>query len=309
MLDYFLTVSQQIFAMALMVMVGFFMFKAKMIREQGIKDISVLLLKIVMPMVVISAFQRQFDAGLFIEWCTMFGVSLITYIVCIIIAELIFLKKDIVALAENKLSVVMPNCGFLAIPLMQALAGDIGIFMGSASIILLNIIQWTYGLKTLKSDEKIGFRKLLFNPGTIAVVCSLLLFCSPVKLPQPVFQAVDAIGSLNTPVAMILLGAMLAQTDIKAALSKLCYYKLAIIKLLIVPAVMILVFKLLPISGTVRLVAFICSVVPTATSVSMISQLFDSDYRYATNAVVITTILSALTMPVLLAIGKIILGY
>lgn len=309
MLNYFFTVIQQIFSMFLMVMVGFFMFKAKMITEAGIKNMSVLLLKIVMPMIVISAFQRQFDAGLFLEWCIMFGASLLTYLVCIILAEIFFRKDGNYPLAESKLSLVLPNCGFLAFPLMQALAGDIGIFMGSTSVILLNIIQWTYGVKLLKSNEKIGIRKLILTPGTIAIVCSLILFISPVKLPKPVFLAIDSIGSLNTPLAMILLGAMLAQTDIKLALSKFCYYKISILKLLLVPLVMMFIFKFLPFSDTVRLVAFICSVVPTATSVSMMAQLYDSDYRYATNAVVITTVLSVVTMPILLSIGKVILGY
>ncbi len=309
MLNYFLTVVQQIFSMFLMVMVGFFMFKAKMINESGIKNMSVLLLKIVMPMIVISAFQRQFDSELFLEWWIMFGASLLTYIICIMLAEIFFRKDGSYPAPESKLSLVLPNCGFLAFPLMQALAGDMGIFMGSTAVILLNIIQWTYGVKLLKANEKIGLRKLLLTPGTIAIVCSLALFISPVKLPKPVFQAIDSIGSLNTPLAMILLGAMLAQTNIKEGLSKFCYYKISILKLLVVPLVMMFVFKLLPFTDTVRLVAFICSVVPTATSVSMMAQLYDSDYCYATNAVVITTILSVITMPVLLSIGKVILGY
>ncbi len=309
MLEYFLTVSGQILAMALMVVVGFFMFKAKLISDKGIKDMSALLLKVVMVMIVVSSFQREFDAELFIDWCTMLGASLLTYLISAAIAELAFRKKGSYPIAESKLGVVFPNCGFLAFPLIQALAGDIGIFMGSTSVIILNVLQWTYGAKLINSGSKIGIRKILVNPGTFAVLCSLVLFASPWKLPQPVFQAVDAIGSLNTPLAMILLGAMLAQTNIKAALSKFCYYKIAVLKLLAVPAIMLVILSLLSLSDTVRLVAYICSVVPTATSVSMISQLYDSDYRFATNLVVITTVLSVITMPVLLTLGKFFMGY
>ena len=309
MLEYFLTISGQIFSMALMVIVGFFMYKTKLISDKGIKDMSALLLKVVMVMIVTSSFQREFEAGLFIEWCTMLGASALTYFVSAIIAELAFLKKKDYPVAESKLGVVLPNCGFLAFPLIQALAGDIGIFMGSTSVVILNVLQWTYGAKLINSDNKIGIQKILVNPGTFAVLCSLVLFVSPWKLPQPVFQAVDAIGSLNTPLAMILLGAMLAQTDIKAALSKLCYYKIAILKLLVVPAVMLGIFTFIPLSNTVRLVAYVCAVVPSATSVSMISQYYDSDFRFATNLVVITSVLSIITMPVLLTLGKLVMGY
>lgn len=41
----------------------------------------------------------------------------------------------------------------------------------------------------------------------------------------------------------------------------------------------------------------------------MMSQLCNGDYRYGANAVVINTALSAITMPIMLTIGKIFLGY
>ena len=149
----------------------------------------------------------------------------------------------------------------------------------------------------------------MLNPGVIAVVLGLLLFVSPVKLPQPVFNAIDAIGALNTPLAMIILGGLLAQTDLKKCLSQFGFYKISFIKLILLPIIMMFIFKLLPISGNVMLVSFICSVTPVATAVGMLSQLYDGDYRYATGSIIITTVLSAITMPIILAIGSGILGY
>lgn len=309
LLNYFLTVASQIFAMFLMVAVGFILYKRNMLTENGVREMSSLLLKIVTPMIIMSSFQREFDYGLFIEWSAMFLVSLLTYIISIAVAEVFFRNKSTHALAESKLGAILPNCGFLAFPLMQALAGDIGIFYGSTSVILLNIIQWTYGVRLLKPHEKIGARRLFVNPGVIAVVLSLILFISPVKLSAPVFQAVSAIGSLNTPVAMIVLGAMLAQTDIKSAFFKTYYYKIAFLKLILIPMIMIVVLRFLPLSDNVRLIAFICSVVPTATALSMLSQIFDKDYIHSTNTVVISTVLSVITMPILLTMGKVFLGY
>ena len=308
MLEYFLTVIQQIFSMFLMVVVGFVMFKLKMVSENGTKELSTLLLKIVTPMILVSSFQRQFEEELLLNWLMMFGASALTYLVHIVLAELFYAKGDEVC-AENKLSIVLPNNGFLAFPLLQALAGELGIFFGSASVIILNILMWTYGTRRLRPSEKMSVRKIISNPGVISIVLGLVLFCSPWKLPAPVYAAVSAIGSLNTPVAMIVLGAMLAQTDLKKALAQMGYYKLSLIKLIIAPLIMMVIFILLPIPDNVKLVAFVCSVTPTATAVSMLSQLYDRNYRYATNAVVITTVLSAITMPVVLTIGKIVLGY
>lgn len=309
MFEYFLTVVQQIFSMALMVLVGYAIYKAKMISEEGLKSMSNLLMKIVTPMILISSFQRQFSGDLMLDWTAMFVVAVLTYGVQMLLAWIFYRNPKSHAFAENRMSIVMPNNGFLAFPLMQALAGENGIFLGSTNVIILNILLWTYGVKHLKSDEKINIKKILLNPGVIAVVLGLLLFVSPVKLPKPVFNAIDAIGALNTPLAMIILGGLLAQTDLKKCLSQFGFYKISFIKLILLPIIMMFIFKLLPISGNVMLVSFICSVTPVATAVGMLSQLYDGDYRYATGSIIITTVLSAITMPIILAIGSGILGY
>ena len=309
MLSYFLTVIQQIFAMFLMVLVGYILGKKNMISEQGTKDMSPLLLKIVTPMVVISAYQRPFDGELMSTWCIAFAAATMAYVVYIILAELCYRDKANKNIGECKLGVVLPNCGFLAFPLLEALAGEMGIFFGSTSVILLNIIQWTYGAKLLCSEQKIKPLSFLVTPGTIAVVCSLILFCSPWKLPAPVYTAVSSIGSLNTPLAMIVLGTMLSRTNLKECLTKLSYYKIAALRLIAAPLIIMLIFKFIPIPEEVALVTFVGSVVPTATALSMLSQLFDKDYRFSANVVVLTTVLSVATMPILLTIGKIFLGY
>lgn len=309
MFEYFITVVQQIFSMALMGLVGYIVYKIGMISEVGLKNLSALLMKAVTPIILIASFQRAFSGGLMRDWAAMFILSALTYAVQILLAQLFYRDKKANAVAEKRLSIVMPNNGFLAFPLMQSLAGENGIFFGSANVIILNILLWTYGARQLKSDEKINIKKILLNPGIIAVALGLLLFVSPVKLPKPVFDAMDAISGLNTPLAMIVLGGMIAQTDLKKCLAQLDFYKISIVKLVVLPIIMMFIFKLLPISGDVILVSLICAVTPTATAVAMLSQLYDGDYRYATGAIIITTVLSAITMPIILAVGSVILGY
>lgn len=309
MIEYFLTVGHQILMMFLMVLVGFCVVKFKIVSEEGIKQMSVLLIKIIVPMILISAFQRDFEVNLFIEWLIMFGVSVLLYAVQIALATILYRDRNVRGFAENRLCVVLPNNGFLAFPLMMSLVGSLGIFYGSTNVIILNILQWTYGLKLLKPEEKLNAKKMFLNPGTISVIIGLLLFVSPYKLPQPVFEAVDAIGSLNTPVAMIVLGGLIAQTDLKKEVRQMCFYKLSFIKLIVLPLIMLPMFKFLPLSNDIKLTGFICAVTPAATAVSMLSQLFDGECRYATSAIVVMTLLSAITIPVILAIGSLVLGY
>lgn len=293
--------------MFLIVLTGFVMYKTKMLSEAGIKEMSVLLLKIVTPIILMAQFQRDFDIGLFGDWFSMLIASAITFVVAIVLSIVFFPKSK--SRPEEKMSIFLPNNGFLAFPLMQALAGEFGIYLGSTSVIIMSILQWTYGLKLLCPQEKIDIKKILLNPGTIGVALGMLLFVLPVKLPKYVFGAVDAVSSLNTPIAMICLGGMLAQTDLKSGFLNKDFYKISLVNLIIMPIIMLFIFKVMPLEPTVKLVAFICSVTPAATSISMMSQLYNGDYRYGANAVVINTALSAITMPIMLTIGKMFLGY
>ncbi|MBQ3573942.1 MAG: hypothetical protein IJA16_05030, partial [Clostridia bacterium] len=67
--------------MFLMVVVGFVMFKLKMISENGTKELSALLLKVVTPMILVSSFQRPFEVDLLSSWLIMFAASALTYFV------------------------------------------------------------------------------------------------------------------------------------------------------------------------------------------------------------------------------------
>ncbi len=309
MLDFFFSVSHQILIMFLLVIVGILMYNFKIIGEQGTKELSDFLMKVIVPMIIISKFQRQFDLELFSQWSVMFGLSLLTFLVQLVLGWIAFRDKTYKNRPEGILSILLPNNGFLAFPLMQALAGEDGIFFGAASVVLLNIFQWTYGLKLMKPDEKLSIKKMILNPGTLSILIGLLLFISPVKLPEPVFAAVDLIGSLNTPIAMVILGCMIAQTDIKECFKNTAMYKISFLKLIVTPFLMILVLSILPVSDMVKLIVLITAAVPTATSVSMFSQVCDRDYLFATNAIMVSTILSVITMPLILTVGKMILGF
>lgn len=309
MAEYFFAVGHQIFMMFLIVVVGYCVVRFKIVSEEGIKQLSVLLLKIVVPMILIASFQREFESGLFVKWITMFAVSALIYAVQIGLATVMYRKRDIRGFAESRLCIVLPNNGFLAFPLMMSLVGDLGVFYGATNVIILNILQWTYGHKLFRPNDRLDIKKIILNPGTLSVVIGLMLFVSPYKLPQPVFEAVESIGSLNTPVAMIVLGGLIAQTDLKKEVRQLGYYKMSFVKLIILPLIIAPILRFLPVANELKLVGLICAVTPAATSVSMMSQLYDGEYKYATSAVVIMTILSAVTIPVILALGSGILGY
>lgn len=197
----------------------------------------------------------------------------------------------------------------MAIPLMLALAGEKGVFLGSTNIILLNILFWTYGIKMLKAGAPLSLKQILLNPGVIAVVLGLLLFLSPWKLPEPAYIAVSSLGDLNTPLAMIVLGGFLAQTNFKEIFKNLSFYKICLIKLFLVPCILFFIFLWIPMPHEIKIVASICAVTPSATAVPMFAEICGKDARYASGAVMINSVFAAVTIPIMLTVAKMILGF
>lgn len=97
--------------------------------------------------------------------------------------------------------VVFTNCGFMALPLLDALYGSHGLFLGSAFIAVNNILLWSYGITQLSHETSRSqkIRNALINPGTISVVIGLIFFLTPLDLPAIPATCVSYLASLNTP--------------------------------------------------------------------------------------------------------------
>ena len=86
----------------------------------------------------------------------------------------------------------------------------------------------------------------LINPGTVSLVIGLIFFLTPLNLPEIPATCVSYLASLNTPVAMIILGAFLAQCDLRSCFRDKQVYFVTALRLLILPLITLVIFLLLP---------------------------------------------------------------
>ena len=178
----------QIIVMFLLIGVGAFCYRKKYINDDGAGQLSFILTRIVAPCVVIDSFQREFDPAL--------GKALI------ISSHLVFRKNGSHAnFADKRFCVVFTNCGFMGLPLLDALYGSEGLFLGSAFIMVNNLLLWTYGVGQLSRDVPRAerLRNTFINPGVISNLIGLFCFLTPFKLPVVPATAVSYLASLNTP--------------------------------------------------------------------------------------------------------------
>jgi predicted permease len=195
----------------------------------------------------------------------------------------------------------------MGLPLLAGVLGEDALLYGVISMLVFFIFQWTHGVVTM--GGKFSLRSTFLNPGIIAVLVGVLFFAVGVRLPSPVYNAMDFMGDLNTPLAMVIIGAQMARSDILGVLKKPKLYLTAAIKLLFVPAitcVLILPLHLEPLSYCACVVLSAC---PTAGVTAMFAQMFHRDEETAAQMVTLSTLLSIVTLPIFAVLARQIAGF
>ncbi|MBQ3278022.1 MAG: AEC family transporter [Clostridia bacterium] len=301
-----LILVKQIFQMFLLAGIGFLLFRSGKISLEGSRTIGNILIWVSLPAVIINGFliERTPEHVSGMIWSA--AGALLILLLSVLVSHLVFRKDAIAAFAG-----AFSNPGFFGIPLVVASMGQQAVFYAAAYVAFLNIGQWTYGVSRLTGQPiHQGFepRKLIRAPFVIAILTGLLLFAFRIQLPELAKNILNTVAGLNTPLAMFTVGIYLAQTDLLKMLRRKSLYWIAAVRLLVIPAISILLLMLLPSSmremKTVLLIAAAC---PVGSNVAVYAQLHGKDYPYAVETVVISTVFSILTLPFIIWLSGLIL--
>lgn len=298
------TAAQQVLILYIMIAVGFVADKTGLYREKAARMTNDLLFYIVTPAIITQSFlsmelTRENVFALLISAVCGFAL----HGVAILLSLPFFRKGPKEENAIYKYACVYGNVGYMALPMAQALLGAPGVFYCSACLIPFNVVCFTHGVALMSGGKHFNWKKLLFNPGTISVAIGLPLYLLEVKLPVVLADPVSFIAGLNTPMAMIMFGTYLANTDLKTMFREKKIYLAAVLKLLVLPALMLLIFRLCGVTGALLTACIISASAPTANNTVMFAAKYGRDTGLASKAVAVITLLSVLTMPVMIALS------
>ena len=294
-------VAVQVIIVFILIAVGFILKKSKMLDESGLKQLTNILLMIVTPCVLISSYQREFIPEHAMNLLAAALFTVLIHIVMIVISTIIYRPEETKRYRINIFSAVYSNCGFMAIPLLTAVLGADGVFYGASYLAIFNICYWTHGVYLYTGDRKsLSLKKAFLNPGVIGTLLSLALFFCRIKLPDILLSPVEYLAGLNTPLAMIVLGAYLADINLLKTLKKLSIYTVSLLRLIVFPIIAILLAKVMHLDETVATAVLISAACPTATVTTLFAAKFGLDAGYASEIVSFTTVLSVITIPLIM---------
>lgn len=301
----FIGVLTQVIILFILILTGVVLAKGKVLTDSGVKSITDMVLYTVTPCVIIKSFIREFDPKLLKDLLITFLIAVLAHIGFIILSKLLLRSSKASEEKVLQFGVIFSNCGYMSIPLQQALLGDLGVFYGSSYIAIFNIFVWSYGILLMSGDKKyLTPKKLIVNPGMIGFTVGVIIFLLSVPVPEIFSQTVGYIAALNTPLPMIIIGYHLYHSNIIEGLKNLKCIFAIFVKSVLFPLLALAVMYVCAIRGTMLVSAVISCAAPTAAITTMFSSKFERDTSLSVNMVSLSTLFSLISMPLIITLAE-----
>ena len=293
-------ILNQTLIMLILIIVGIICKKTKIITDDGNKELSKLVLTVVNPIVILMAYQTDYKPQLVKNLLIAFGLSILSYIILIVAAYLLIPQKDGRETQIERFSAIYSNCGFMGIPLVNALFGSEGIFYLTAFLTVFNLVVWTHGIILISGERNLkNIVKVFYSPVIISIVLGIIMFFAQIRLPDIITDSLNFISNLNTPLAMIVSGVTIADTKILKLLKKPGIYYVSFLKLILLPLILIAVFSLFNVNEQIRITVLVAASAPAAAMCTLQCIRYEKNSLYASEIFAASTILSVVTLPII----------
>lgn len=294
----FLLIFNQLLKMLFIMLLAVICFKIGLINQEGNRNLSNLLLMVINPCVILTVYQTDYEPRLVKGLLISFAAAVIAHILAIAIARVLIRAKDNRNYAIERFAAVYSNCGFIGIPLINSVLGSEGVFYLTAYMTVFNILAWTHGLTLLtKKFNPKCLKEGILSPIVLATLAAMALFFAQIRIPDVLLDSMTYVADMNTPVAMMIAGFSLAQTDLKKTFTHVRLYWVSFVKLLAVPFAVLIFLGFFHLDYTVAYTTLIAAACPVSATTTMMCIRLNDNYTYASEIFSFTTVLSIVTIP------------
>lgn len=298
------SVIGQIIMLFLLMGVGLFLRKRNVFTDPVIKGVNSLVIMITWPAMMIVTTQKDYTPETLHTFLTVLIVSIVMLAVACIVAYLIVRRKGKDTAPIIAMLMVMPNVGFFGIPIVDALYGAEGLTYLSAYIIGFNLVLWTVGI-SLFDGFNVKALKNLLNPGLICAGIGVTLFLLRIRLPEPIFNTLDNLSAMNTPLSMLILGSRADQINVSVLRDKKMW-AINLVKLIAMPVVVLFALRGIGLTGMVLVILVAGAAMPSAISTQMLTERYGGDVHFTAQTTSVSTLLSLITLPLMLQLASMI---
>ena len=305
-----LLLMEQIIQLFLMIFMGFVIVKARLLKSEDSRVLSVIVLYLIVPCVIINAFQVDYTKdtvqGLLIALAASVLTQIVLLIVISVFGKLIHLNEVEVA------SIYYSNSGNLIVPIVTFILGKEWVLYGCVFMSVQLVFLWTHCKKIISREASYDWKKIVLNINMISIVIGVILFFTRIHLPSDINSTLSAVGSMIGPASMIVTGMLFAGMNLKKIFTNKRVYFVSFLRLVIVPVIALILIKCSQLStlssngNKLMLIIFLAIITPSASTVTQMCQVYGNDSQYASAINVVTTLFAIVSMPAMVILFQMI---
>ena len=298
----FLVVADQIFILVLLIAAGYVAVSTKIVDPRATRGLSGLLVNITIPALIVASMQVPFTPERLVGAEILILATGMLYVFSFALAWAVSKAMRVPAAEEGVLqfAIVFGNVGFMGFPVALTLFGEESLFYVAIFNLVFNVLVFSVGIAMLTEGRGKGFDpKLLVNPGIAASIVGLALFLGSVEIPSPFIDSIELLGGVTTPLAMIIVGAMLATFPAREMVGNWRIWAASAVLLLAVPAAYCHLLAPVFADPYINRLLLTIAAMPPAANTVIFAEQYGADSKLASQIVFVSTIGSLVTIPLI----------
>lgn len=279
--------------------VGFGCRKAGIFNDMARDKLTDFVVFVTLPCMIFESFNMAFSLESLKQGALALLIAVGMSCVALLLGKVLYNRFPYEEKSILQYGTLVSNSGFAGLPVVSGAYGDEGLFLGSLFIIPTRILMWSAGISLFtRADAKQAVKKVLLNPGIIAVEVGLVRMLFQIPLPHFVDTAVDNLGGCTSPMAMALVGAILVDVPLKTVFDLKSFYLVAVRQFLL-PGICLAALRLLHVDPLTIGVSVVITGMPIGSTTAILAQKYVADAKFASKCVFISTLTSLVTVPIL----------
>ena len=305
-MEYFYRVLTQLEIFSVMILLGVFAVKTNAMNEKSLGDLSKMIMRLILPVMI---FHKSINGATKADIMSSSSeVILSSFLMFGVLFMVGYLLKKVFALTGNygrvyQAAAMFGNVGFIGIPLILGILPERGMLYMALFFIVDQIVLWSIGYYMTLPEEKLAHASLksniknIMSPAMIGIVIAIIFILTEWKLPATLNKALGAVGDATTPLSLIYIGGSFCYSNVRKFISRLEYYAIVVGKMIVAPLLVFLALRAVNVQEEIVTVITTLTGVPSMAAIAMFARTNGSDEDCAIGAIMITTIFSLFTLP------------
>lgn len=281
-----------------LIIIGLILKKVGVVGKTGQKNITDLVIDIILPCNIIKSFMVKFSLDIIKDFAQIFIISIIIQVCCVILGNVLFIKASESRKKCLRYGTICSNAGFMGNPIAEGVFGSMGLTLASIYLIPQRIMMWSEGIAVFTDapSKKELAKKVLKHPCIIACEVGILLMLTGWNPPLFINEVITSISNCNTAMSMLVIGMILADADPKTLIDKDILFFTAI-RLLVIPFLVWVPCRFGPVDNLVKGVSVLLAAMPAGATTTILASKYDGNAEFAVKMVVFSTAASLISTP------------